>query len=283
MIVNSISVAISYCTPLISGARVSESVYVPSGRPVIVALVVPLVKLIDVAVLLTFCAPPDTVATLISTVESLHVSTSSAPGSSSPAPVATLLISTTEGASSIVTTALPLAVAAVTELPVIVPSVPTVNSISVATWNPSGAATSCIVYVPRGRPVIVVGVSPLTKEIVLPDLDTFVPPPVTTQFARLTPSGPVTVIDAPGSSSPATVSFLEISTTVGASSIVTTAFPLAVAAVTELPVTVPSSPIVNSISVATWNPSGAATSCIVYVPAGSPWMVVAEFPLVKLI
>ena len=131
--------------------------------------------------------------------------------------------------------------------------------------------------------MIVVGVSPLTKEIVLPDLDTLVPPPVTTQLARLTPSGPVTVIDAPGSSSPATVSFLEISTTVGASSIVTTAFPLAVAAVTELPVIVPSVPTVNSMSVATWNPSGAATSCIVYVPAGSPWMVVAEFPLVKLI
>ena len=156
-------------------------------------------------------APPVTLQ-LEREIPSGPVTVICAPGSSLPATVSFLEMSTTVGASSIVTTAFPVAAEDVTELPVMLPSSPTVNSISVAVTNPAGAVTSCIVYVPAGRPSIVVGVLPLTKEIVLPDLDMLVPPPDTTQPVRSLPLGPVIVICAPGSSLPATVSFLEIST-----------------------------------------------------------------------
>ena len=66
------------------------------------------------AVTSTSSAPPDTLTAERSVEALAAVISSSAPGSSLVAPVATLLISTTEGPSSIVTTALESAVAAVT-------------------------------------------------------------------------------------------------------------------------------------------------------------------------
>ena len=71
---------------------------------------------------------------------------------------------------------------------------------------------SCIVYVPTGSPSIVVAESPLMKLMALPDTVTLLPPPVTTQLLRSFPSLEVIVIAAPRSSSPATVSFLLMST-----------------------------------------------------------------------
>ena len=244
-----------------SGATLSSSVYVPSGRPITVTGVFPDTHVI----VLSFTVISASDVTLERSAFPSAVIFRWAPGTSAAPDTSCLLIVTFEGVSSI-TTSFPDTSS---------PSLTSNSIVSSLTVYPSGAVISVRVYLPSGSIVSFAGVfASVTNEILSePTYISFAPPPtfVSRRFAPGVFVASTSFISsvAPSSSSVPFMSFL-LTNTSEYSSIIFTVFPVE-------SFTNPSS-TVNVTAPVTVYPSGATLSSSVYVPSGRPITVTGVFP-----
>ena len=228
-----------------SGATLSSSVYLPSGRPS---------RTVGVSPLVHFTVLPAIVRAVsdFTPVSGFSpVSIRVAPGIS--APVTSCLLTVTFENSSTIT------IFVCVGTPFLIS-----NVIASVIVYPSGATLSSSVYLPSGRPSRTVGVSPLIHVTLFPS--TFIS---VSEVTSVSGFSPVSIRVAPGISAPVTFCLLvvtfESSSTITIFSVVGTPFSI--------------SNVIASVIV---YPSGATLSSSVYLPSGSPLRTVGVSPLVHV-